>query len=204
MSGIWRCEDFISTHLRGMTEGKARKWFPYLAENGADGSRYVSAPDGSQIPFTSLQSRQPTDEQMDFLYSIFHRSRHFRKKCFANSQRTVIYFAETGRFTYWEGGLITDPSLDYALHHAWVVLDGQIVVEQTTRVRKGVTAPGSRSRGFLRDRPVGLLPEGWRYWGVPIPTRAVSNAWAAKRFIGPMIGMRIELHYGRQDDCVAN
>ena len=90
------------------------------------------------------------------------RQRFEIKQCFFNSQMLVVY-DDTNQLRYWEGwaqGRAVIP-----LHHGWVSLNGKLI-DLTWRLEK------PRTKGRLRNRVLGEIPEDWVYMGIPI-TREV-------------------------------
>ncbi len=129
-------------------------------------------------------SREPNGGQMEFLKRVLGK-RHFQpQECYWNAGRVVIDLAcqalvdaktaeDSKRLEYCEGYLTIHGKV---LPHAWLVLDGNCVVELTARVREG-EFPRSENRSFLKGYPLGSIPPGWRYRGLKIPTAEVARAW---------------------------
>jgi len=127
----------------------------------------------------SMISGEPlSSEQYEYLKLIGASIDHAPKQCFHNAQLLTLHSSwnevQPDRIQYHEGyvwtGLI--PIL-----HAWVTLDGKIV--DTTLS----TDPNSTQRWLngeppqedLRDRVLGVIPEGWEYLGVPMDTEYVTS-----------------------------
>lgn len=110
-----------------------------------------------------------TDEQYAYLKRITGAIECLPKQCFYNAQMMTLSdsYHETQRVKYHEGYVWTGfmPIL-----HAWITLDDKIVdvtlstdPESTQRFYAG-----EPPRKDLRDRVLGVIPEGWEYIGVPM------------------------------------
>ena len=94
--------------------------------------------------------------------------------CFANARRIVLRDYAT-RFQFCEGYLFVSDAESrrvVAYNHAWVLLDGAIVVELSTRL-----SPTEQQFDFgepLKARPVGRFPSKWLYVGVALPSDALG------------------------------
>lgn len=133
----------------------------------AEGRDFVSAP--------------LTAEQHRYLRAVLaSTSRRFPwKECFATSQRVKLLGDFESRLDYYEGWAV---SRAIPVHHGWLVLDAERVIDLTWR-KTGlakVRLPLERTRIF------GEFPEGWEYRGVfaadreEIRARAVQlQEWAS-------------------------
>jgi len=108
------------------------------------------------------KSEPLTAEEMEIVIAAVDTSgtRFKMKECFYNAQLLALYDPST-ELVYHEGyaaGLAGVPML-----HGWVTINGK-VVDVTWRLDK------RRSKGRLRDRIFGTIPEGWEYMGVGFQT----------------------------------
>ena len=124
--------------------------------------------------FTS--SSQLTEEQYDYLMCLTDAIACAPKQCFYNAQMITLAdsYRETPRVKYYEGYVFTGfmPIL-----HAWITLDDKIVdVTLSTDPESGLKfAQGQPPQEDLRDRVLGVIPDGWEYLGVPMDTDYVTS-----------------------------
>lgn len=116
-----------------------------------------------------FHSVRPTDEQIAFIRATLCRYRFLKGNCFWNAQKAVIS-ANNHRLEYAEGTLSAYSSRP--IHHAWVVLDGEVVVELSQRCMPWEKSP----RSPLRGRYVGEFPAQWQYIGVRFATIEVARS----------------------------
>jgi hypothetical protein len=120
-----------------------------------------------------MASSEPlTDEQYDYLRIITGTIECLPKQCFYNAQMMTLMddynFTETPRVKYHEGYVFTGfmPIL-----HGWITLDDKIV-DVTLSTDRFAAAQryfdGEPPQEDLRDRVLGVIPEGWEYIGVPM------------------------------------
>jgi hypothetical protein len=83
---------------------------------------------------------------------------HEMKQCFANSQ-TLLLMSDEPDLIYYEG--YAAGRVGFPVHHGWLGINGK-VIDLTWRLEHPDT-----SRSLLPAHPVGELPKGWLYWGVP-------------------------------------
>lgn len=127
----------------------------------------------------ALASEPLTEDEATILWRAAGGSRFKQKECFYNAQRLCLHDL-TGELQYQEGYAIG--SAGFPVHHGWVTINGK-VIDLTWR-----TAKPMRGKGRLRNRIIGVIPEGWKYIGVPFPTEEIRRRWlemqAAVSFIG--------------------
>jgi len=119
-----------------------------------------------------MASSEPlTDEQYDYLRIITGTIECLPKQCFYNAQMMTLMddynFTDTPRVKYYEGYVFTGimPIL-----HGWVTLDDKIV-DVTLSTNREATQRyfnGEPPQEDLRDRVLGVIPDGWEYIGVPM------------------------------------
>jgi hypothetical protein len=83
------------------------------------------------------------------------RKRFQIKQCFSNGQLLAL-FDPSGELVYTEGYAV---GRSIPMLHGWVTINGK-VIDLTWRTKT------KRSKGRLRDRIFGVLPDGWQYHGV--------------------------------------
>ena len=116
-----------------------------------------------------MESTEPlTWEQFDYLRGVADNAgpEVFEpKRCYTNSMSLVL--ADTHRrMSYVEGYCYSGLS---PVHHSWVLLDGRLV--DLTRSLRGKEAVDEFLRGEppqadLKDRVLGVIPDGWQYFGM--------------------------------------
>ena len=125
----------------------------------------------------AMASSQPlTDDQYNYLGVITGMIECLPKQCFHNAQMMTLAdsYRVRQRVKYHEGYVFKNIS---PVLHAWVTLDDKIVDVTLS------TDPESAQRFFagespqedLRDRVLGVIPEGWEYLGVPMETDYVVS-----------------------------
>ena len=124
-----------------------------------------------------MTSSEPlTEDQYKYLKMITGAIECLPKQCFHNAQMMTLAdsYHETPRVKYHEGYVWTGfmPIL-----HAWITLDEKIVdvtlstdPESTERF-----LAGDSPQEDLLDRVLGVIPEGWEYFGVPMETDYVVS-----------------------------
>ena len=122
-----------------------------------------------------MTSSEPlTEDQYLYLKMITGTIECLPKQCFHNAQMMTLAdsYHETPRVKYHEGYVWTGfmPIL-----HAWITLDEKIVdvtlstdPESTERF-----LAGDSPQEDLLDRVLGVIPEGWEYFGVPMESEYV-------------------------------
>ncbi len=109
--------------------------------------------------------------------------KHRIKECYHNAQMTAITMPPQEEMTllYAEGFISL--GMEYGINHAWLSLNGKIV-DTTMRIRLGSqilnqlgNRPGTRpeDRHDL-DRPIGIIPDGWEYYGVEFDHRECAHS----------------------------
>ncbi len=175
--------DRISKYLNsiiGMASGQQKSYYENILAKGK-----------------FFKSVKPDKEQLSFLERHFRRGDYKIKQCFLNSQESIIWGSPNSeyqmRLEYYEGWV--DSAL-FPIEHAWVVLDKEIVVDLTLRVRDGgknILAPGGSKRKFLKNRVVGEFPENWEYFGLTfhaddIQAKVVdTKMWSPMMSYGPVV-----------------
>ena len=94
----------------------------------------------------------------------------FRKqRCWFNTQSTIIDRRDLTRLEYAEGVAMVD---GFLVDHAWLVLDGNVVVDPTMRLAH------QRSKGLkvLHGRVVGRIPANCCYSGVVFSVADIKQA----------------------------
>lgn len=145
-------------------------------------------------------SQEPTAEQIQFLNTAFFGERFRMQQCWYNAQSIMIYRPSLSRLEYAEGVAVVE---GFAIDHAWLVLDGALVVDPTLRI-------GRRRTGglkVLRDRVIGRIPPDCSYAGIVFSRDDLEHAqrellrydsllWSqyiAQRYC-PIAGVSVEAH----------
>jgi hypothetical protein len=111
-----------------------------------------------------FSSEALTEREMVTVMDAVDRARmRFQiKQCFYNAQMLVLA-DDSGDLIYHEGWAFGKAII--AVHHGWASINGK-VIDLTWRLDQTL-----RKRGRLRDRIIGLYPEGYEYVGVPFPDK---------------------------------
>ncbi len=150
---------FLETYLRQSVEMRERANI-----HVPEGFLYNSIEDFVLKNGQLLESSALTDDEAELVQEVLDSARargvdvHEFKQCFANAQSFVLE-GDTDDFTYFEG--YATGRACFPIHHGWVAINGKVIDLTWTLER-----PASRS--LLPNRPVGELPEGWAYFGVPV------------------------------------
>jgi hypothetical protein len=143
----------------------------------ADGFLY-RGPDHFLVEHAKLYAPKPLpSDGMALLKAATKRKRLKVRHCFQNAAEAVL-FDSTGRLTYCEG---------YALrmipvHHAWVILDGDIVVDLTWNRAEGSTS----SR--LADKVIAEWDrDTFAYFGVPFSTARLRRSILRSRMYDSLL-----------------
>ncbi len=123
------------------------------------------------------ESAALTEEQYDYLIRVATATTlpFESKQCFHNAMMlTVLDSQMEGRIEYVEGycfsGMIP-------VHHAWIELDGKLV-DLTRSLRPEAVQEffdGIAPQADLRDRVLGVIPEGWEYLGVKVESDEIAT-----------------------------
>ena len=118
-----------------------------------------------------------TEEQFEYLTKVAKATtlRFEPKQCFHNAMMLAICDSNLeGRIEYIEGFAYTGA---LPVHHAWVELDGKLV-DLTRSLRPNSAQEfinGKPPQADLRDRLLGVIPEGWEYLGVTFDSDEVQS-----------------------------
>lgn len=110
-----------------------------------------------------MESAPLTDDELEIIEATIARAERLGhqvtefKQCFANSQMLVLC-QPADDLIYHEGYAMGRAAIP--VHHGWVTINGK-VIDPTWKLER----PASRS--VLPEHPVGELPEGHIYFGVP-------------------------------------
>jgi hypothetical protein len=156
----------LNQYLTMMTtvRGTAPDGFKYPCIEGlvlAEGREFVSAP--------------LTAEQHRYIREVINLAgRRFPwKECFSTSQRIKALYDFDSRLDYYEGYAA---SFAFPVHHGWLVLDGERVIDLTWR-KQGIKPTRLK---LEHTRVFGKFPEGWAYRGVVAADRDEIKARAIK------------------------
>lgn len=98
-----------------------------------------------------------------FLLKIRHHAMYYQaRQCFFNAQITLAHAEKDkkfkGRFKYCEGLAVA--RIAFAVHHAWLLLDDQYIVDLTWCLDADARDED------LSDRIIGVIPKDWEYFGL--------------------------------------
>lgn len=125
----------------------------------------------------SFRSQPLTREERDYIDLCGWKS-HRMKQCWVNAQTSALTMPPREGMTllYTEGFMTT--GLGIGINHAWLSLNGKIV-DTTIRI-------DHRKRGTARNRPLGIIPEDWEYYGVELDPLECLHSQEHDE-IGPLI-----------------
>ena len=169
----------LKQHLQRMAELNAScrgKQYPYTYTCVED---YVL--DRGKIPTSSALS----DEQYAYLMKVVAlsiRDTFPYRQCFFNSQILILADVDN-RLEYIEGYCLGSSRIP--VHHGWLELDGKVVdvTYSTTDRTLEEEAPED-----LRDRILGVIPEGWIYYGVQFDRSEVKSFIFEYKYSDHLIG----------------
>ena len=102
-----------------------------------------------------LFESQPLTQDELLQVNLTDWRQHKKRECFRNAQITALT-QNPGTFGYIEG--FVNPNTPFPILHAWLSIGGK-VVDTTLR-----SDPDDDKK-----RVMGLIPDGWEYYGVEIP-----------------------------------
>lgn len=107
-----------------------------------------------------FESEPLTREEWDYI-DLSEWRMHPPKQCYRNAQMAAgtLPRREGMALRYAEG--FVDIGLGIGINHVWLSLNGK-VVDTTTRIDR------RRRNGGAANRPMGVFPEGWEYYGVEL------------------------------------
>lgn len=163
--------------LRKLLEQRAEAQSHFMARQGRYGMEEYVLEKG-----VVCQSSEPlTDEQYDYLLRVTNGVQCLPKQCFYNAQMIAFYdYLFQGRdesacrVKYHEGyyfsGLM--PIL-----HAWVTIDDKIVDVTLSTDEDSVEKfyNGIAPQADLKDRVLGVIPQGWEYLGVVMSSAKIAD-----------------------------
>ena len=141
-----------------------------------NGLNYVCLEDFVMDRGEKPPSSEPlTEEQYEYLMKVAKCSGvvFWAKQCFHNSQMLVLHDFDD-RMEYYEGIAFTGA---IPVHHAWLLLDGKLV-DVTRSLRKEAVQEfinGEAPQEDLKDRVLGVVPDGWYYYGSSFQKEGISD-----------------------------
>jgi hypothetical protein len=153
------------------TISNVRQWLDLSVRSRAmlkvpkpEGYLYSCMEDYVNTNGVEFSSEALTEREMVTVFDAIDKTRmRFQiKQCFYNSQMLVLA-DDSNELTYHEGWAFGRAII--AVHHGWATINGK-VIDLTWRLDQAI-----RKSGRLRDRIVGLYPEGYEYVGVPFPDK---------------------------------
>jgi hypothetical protein len=105
-----------------------------------------------------------------------------RKECYYNAQRLALYLTLDGENVEYCEGVAYDPKAVIPVNHAWVSINGKVV--DPTWGERIIT----KNKVIRRiNRVIGIIPEGWEYYGITIPTVDIWSYLADHQAHGSLI-----------------
>lgn len=145
----------------------------YISENGSE----------------PAESASISDHDLRVLRDICYTFVPEAKQCFYNAQFVSMVASSKGlseRMKYVEGYVFT-AKLPMPVHHAWIELDGKVI--DLTLVTTEYT-PQDLERFYygallqreddLSDRVLGIIPEGWTYYGVRFDIEEIAQDFISR------------------------
>ena len=159
----------IPSFARFFTESSVVEYLQMLQKNQKmKGMAYTGPADFILKHGTQYKSAKLTSEEMDILKRVLDRQCSYKpKQCFYNAQSIGL----GGEIGYVEG--IAD-SIGLPMEHAWNTINGK-VIDMTWRMNND-------------GQPIiGVIPEGWEYFGVQLPNKMINKMWGKSGLSHPMI-----------------
>lgn len=129
---------------------------------------------------TVFGSETLTEEETTIVFDAVDslRKRFRQKECFYNAQLLATW--DSSRSLRYAEGYASGRGF-LPVHHGWVTLNGK-VIDLTWRTDK------PNHQGRLRDRIIGVVPDGWEYMGVHFDRKSIvarmMESQEAAAFIG--------------------
>jgi hypothetical protein len=110
-----------------------------------------------------FQSNPLSPEELEILKNDIkrHKSLYKAKQCFYNAQR----IAQNIKNAKYVEGYVWSNNIPIAIEHAWNSLNGKVIDFTMFHTNNGKPV-------------VGVIPEGWEYFGVELPTRMIYDTWS--------------------------
>ena len=121
------------------------------------------------------QSQELTKEESDYLKKLYYETKRYKmKQCFYNAQSLSQFSGD--KIKYVEGYL---HSGIMPIEHAWNTLNGKVLDFTMSHANNG--------------KPIlGIIPAGWDYYGVDLPTNMITKYWQQHGKSDAMIGNWME------------
>jgi len=120
-------------------------------------------------------SQTLTKEETNYLKKLYYETKRYKmKQCFYNAQSLSQFSGD--KIKYVEGYLYSGI---IPIEHAWNILNGKVLDFTMSHANNG--------------KPIlGLIPAGWDYYGVDLPTKMIVKYWAEHGTSDAMIGNWME------------
>ena len=128
----------------------------------------------------AFRSEPLTREEQKYI-DLCGWQKHPIKQCYRNAQMAALTMPlqEGMSLLYVEG--FVDTGMGIGINHAWLSLNGKLV---DTTIRADRKKNGRKKNG--RGRAIGLIPEGWEYYGVEMDPQKCLHSLEHDG-IGPLI-----------------
>lgn len=139
------------------------------------------------------RSRHLDQEQWGILEDLgIYEAEHEIGLCWYNAQRFASAASHNrkyrNRIKYWEG--IATPGFPLPVEHAWCTIDG-LIIDLTWFTNYDVEQAGHRNRSWKKkwvtNRPLGIIPEGFAYFGVEITSKRIYPMWLKNGITGAIL-----------------
>ena len=163
-------------HAEETTKGIVRGYLEMMAMmrgqmgHQPDGFLYKGVEDLLLQHGRQFVSQPLNEEEMDIIKRLVERAHYYRpKECFYNAQKIAMGSGNTIRYIEGVGfaGLIP-------CDHAWNTINGKVMDFTWAAVNKG--------------KPIlGVIPDGWEYWGVELDSKAIFKYWKKYQMSEPFL-----------------
>ena len=137
--------------------------------HGPEGYHYSSPEEFLLQEGKQYQSQPLTEDEIEYLKTLQHETiRYKMKECFYNAQSLSMC---SPKIRYAEGYLFSGI---IPVEHGWSVFNGKVL--DFTMAHSNDNEP-----------ILGVIPDGWEYFGVELPTKSIRHHWSTYGESNPLI-----------------